>query len=162
MAWIYCLREKGPVILVARTAHHTQTLIASCFDISWINMVNLLFWQFTYPLIWNQVSQSNRTILKSGLSPYSPLWYQFTKFWFASRSYSQSSCSTVVSCGCNTNVSFARSFIFLNANCCSKNLHLFLNHDTTYYTFCISCALRLLVDHTTCSERASDKSINTV
>jgi len=51
MVWIYCLREKGPVIPVAHTAHHTQTLIASSFDISWSNMVNLLFREFTYPLI---------------------------------------------------------------------------------------------------------------
>lgn len=138
MVWIYCLWERGPVILVAHTAQHTQTLIASSFDISWINMVNLLFWEFTYPLIWNQVSQLNRTRLKSGLSPYSPWWYQFKKFWFSSRSWSQSSYTRVFLCGCITNVSFVRSLTFLNANFCSKTLHLFLNYDTTYYTFCIN------------------------
>lgn len=78
MVWIFCLREKGPVILVARTAHHTQTLIASSFDISWIKMVNLLLWEFTYPLIWNQVLHLNRISMKSGLSPCSPWWFQFT------------------------------------------------------------------------------------
>jgi hypothetical protein len=141
MVWIYCRRENGPVILVVHAAHHKQTLITPSFDISWSNMVNLLFWDFTYPLIWNQVSQINRTSLKYGLSPHSPWWYRFAKSWFPSRSWSQISCSTVASWGCNTNVSFACFLTFLNANCCSKTLHLFKLWHNLLHFLCHLCSV---------------------
>jgi len=47
--WINCLGTTlSLVILAALIAHHTPT-VSLCDGISWINMGNLLFWEFTVP-----------------------------------------------------------------------------------------------------------------
>jgi hypothetical protein len=57
--------------------------LASCSGTSWINMGNLLFWQFTYFLRRNQSPLLNTTKVMS-VSPSCTAWrYQFTKLTFA-------------------------------------------------------------------------------
>ena len=53
MVWICRTDNIGPVILVAHTAHHTQT--SSRTGTSWSNMGKLLFRKFKHPLGWSQV-----------------------------------------------------------------------------------------------------------
>lgn len=65
----------GSVILVAQIAHHTSTL-ASCNGMSRIDVENLLYWEFTYLLNWNQY----RMIAGSVTVSCTPWNCQFTKF----------------------------------------------------------------------------------
>lgn len=59
--WFYGFRKKkvGPVILIALLAHHTPT-VTSCNGMSRINMGNLLYWEFTCLLTWDQVSSTTQ------------------------------------------------------------------------------------------------------
>ena len=158
MVWIYYLREKGPVILVSRIAHHTQTLIASSFDISWINMLNLLFWDFTYPLIWKQVSQKNFEVLfifiQSMMVAVHKILFCFT-VWVSRVHEPQLSLMDAIRT-CLLYV-LLPSWIQTVAKKLAFIFELWHNLNDT---FCSSCAVR--VHHTTCSERAAVKSINTV
>lgn len=54
-------RESGPIISSCIQTLFTSTLM-SCCGTQYSNMENLLFWEFVYSQIWNQISLANRSV----------------------------------------------------------------------------------------------------
>jgi hypothetical protein len=137
--WNICNRDVNLCLRENNGANNPSTLTACTQQSpSWINMgfsadQYLLFWEFTYPLRWNQV------LLQSLWTSY-PTWMQMQQFLFhlLCKPHKQFCCrcpqSSTNSVQLFLYTSTACSIIVQNWNCCLKFVNCFVEqlHQTTF------------------------------